>query len=60
MLIFLKMMCSQSDEAGILHVLEIKIFTSQAWWAAFKKFLKIPSVDVTLWWWYHCNLRTEK
>ena len=36
MLIFLKMMYSQSDERGILDILQIKIlFAAQPWWADF-------------------------
>ena len=47
------MMYSQSDERGILDVLEINIFlVAQPWWADFlKNFFKFLFVDFTLWWW---------
>ena len=34
MLFFLNTMSYQSDETGILDVLEIKVFAVQPWWAA--------------------------
>ena len=38
MLIFLKMMYSQSNQTGILDVLEIKNFAAQPWWVVLKDF----------------------
>ena len=50
MFIIFLMMYSQNDKIGVLEVLEIKIFfADEPWWADFLGFLKILSVDVTLW-----------
>ena len=43
-LIFLKMMYSQSNQTGILDVLEIKNVAAQLWWAALKDFFLILSI----------------
>ena len=36
--LFLPYSYSQSDQTGILDVLEIKILAAQTWWAAFEDF----------------------
>ena len=46
-LLLLKMVYSQSDESGILDVLEIKI--------SLEYLFLILSVDFTFWWWDYCN-----
>ena len=61
-MLILKMIYSQSDERGILDVLEIKIFfAAQPWWAEFlKNFLKFLFVDFVLWWWYLCKFLVKR
>ena len=43
-LIFLEMMYSQSNQTGILDVLDIKNVAAQLWWAALKDFFLILSI----------------
>ena len=52
---------SQSDEIGVLEVLEIKIFfTAIMVGRLIENFLKILSMDFTLWWWHLCNFLEKK
>ena len=44
MLIFLETMYSQSNQTGILDVLEIKNFAAQPWWVVLKDFFLILSI----------------
>ena len=54
------MMYSESDQVGILDVLEIKIFaTKNHGGEPFTDFIKYY-VDFTLWWWYHCNFLEKR